>query len=429
MGDGIRIKGAGYKATNTQDGYFTVHDVPLASEVKQGVKNAPNDIGKEELQSYVDTAQRKYHDGHLCARAFKRHNPDPGENAPEPEFAGFVLPKHVGRYKFDDGERWTAFGDLKLTAEKFEEFKAGKLPHHSPEIHWGKERITGLAFLDAQDPYFEYSTNTVSEVVENPQAAFAAVDDVAKFMADDPTEEEEMNKKELEALFGKFAEQTKKTVEEAVTKTVDEAVEKKFASMNKKPDVIPVEPTTNKEGAKMKMDPEFAAKFAALQNDNAEVKAKLEERENKEQAAELVAGAEAALTGKSITQPLREQIASFAAEAVQKEGGQAWFGKFIDSLKTSIKDKPPTSLTEFHAQASTEGTNKIDPSTNPDLAQYVNEGPEALDQAAKFMAQARAIKTSPVGGKFSFSEKDFVKEEMRRWKAIRSGELQAVRPE
>ena len=52
--DKIKIKGANYTAIDTGDGYFTLKDFPLMSEVKKGTKGAPKDVTETEIKEFVE---------------------------------------------------------------------------------------------------------------------------------------------------------------------------------------------------------------------------------------------------------------------------------------------------------------------------------------------------------------------------------------
>ena len=146
----INIRGGKYKWRNTGDGFFTVVDVPLVSEWKKGDHGAPYEGSKEVLEEFVATAQKRYQEGNFCATAYKRHNPDiPIDH---PDFRGYALPNRVGKYTLEKGDKWTIFGDLKLSREGFEEAKSGRIPYISVEIPWTRRRIRGVSFQDTLPP-------------------------------------------------------------------------------------------------------------------------------------------------------------------------------------------------------------------------------------------------------------------------------------
>ena len=406
----IQIKGGNYRATETGDGYFTVHDVPFVSEWKKGDHGAPYDGTKEVLQEFVDTAQARYNDGHFCATAYKRHNPD--IPITHPDFMGFALPRYVGKYSLEDGERWTIFGDVKIGADKFTEARAGKIPYVSVEIPWAQRRIRGLSFQDTLPPQYEYALFTIGEVSRDETAKFAAIPEVAAMP--------EPKTSEIEAAVAKFAaEVLPKIVEEAVGKAMAEKPGEKKPVEGEKPEGEGKNPHDSSAGkpsqapAQMSMDAETAAKFAAIVNDNAEIKAKFFAMENEKKAAALVAEAEKRLAAKSITRDLMEQIGSFAAEAVSKKDCKAWFEKMVTALSTSLREKPPSDYADFVAGSTPS-------SQDPAVAKFAQEGPEVMAEVARFAAQHRALRKQ-FGDRYSCPEDKFVEMELARWKDERNG--------
>ena len=416
-GEKIKIRGGNYKAIDTGDGYFTVKDVPLMSTVKKGVKGAPYDVDEKILGQFVDEAQRIYHgNAPFCGTAFIGHNPDVPVS--HPDFVGYVLPNRLGTYEFNDGERPCIFGDVKMSSGMFDRARRGELPYTSPEVPWAKKRITGLAFLDTQPPHFEFALFTIGDVVKDETAKFEAIkeDDMAaefkaekkaKMEDDDKGESKEHEKKEEDRL---------KKIEDRLGKMEADfaaAVGKKgkFEDVTK-PTALPAEPEPDKKGAKMELDPEFAAKFAAQTNTIAEIQAKLSAQDNERRAIALVAKADAALVRRILTPALKEQIASFAADAVLKKDGEAWFDKFVESLKPSLREKPT-------APAVFTGT-PVDVS-DPDVAKFSKDGTDAMDEAAKFAAEFEQISASPMGRFISYNKEQYIANQMGLAKANRNG--------
>ena len=191
----------------------------------------------------------------------------------------------------------------------------------------------------------------------------------------------------------------------------------KFESLAAKPDPTPIEPQTTSGGTKMEMSPEMAAKFAAQDNANAELKARLDAVDNEKKAKVLVEKADAALSRKVVTLALKDQIGKFASDAVSKKDGEAWFDKFVESLKPSLRDKPPSSVAEFSA-ASGQAT---DP-TDPIFSKFQGEAPDALERIAKFSVDYRRLKQD-TGDRMTCPEEDYIKNELALWKSQRNGEI------
>jgi len=402
-GDGIKIKikGANYEAFDTGDGYFTLKDVPILSEVAKGVKNAPEAYDKEKLEDCVRNSLTQYHEGpnHRCAPAFIRHNPDT-DLGTEPDFSGYVLPNRVGKYNFGEDEKWTVFGDVKVNGDTFKKLQRGELPAHSPELSYKKGRITGLAFLSTKPPHFEFANNTIGEVKVDHAAQFAASlgpDDRGKFNMEEqksPTEgsgaevSEEVNT-ESSDITARFA--ALETVVKDLGSKVSEISDKLEGRKNidpieGKPENTPIEPDGAEGRTKMEMTPELAAKFSALENDNADLKNWRKDQENEKIATSLVKEAEVSLMGKVMTDELREQIATFAAEKAGQKGASEWFKKYLDALKPSLREVPSANFSDFAASGvSVEATDSS-------LAKYQGD-PEKAQKATQYALEFRTMKS------------------------------------
>lgn len=409
----INIKGGDYKWRSDGDGYFTVLDVPLVSEWKKGDHGAPYDGDKATLAEFVATAQRRYQAGHFCASAYKGHNPDPEMPIPAAQFRGYVLPNRVGKYTLEQGEKWTIFGDIKLEKAGFDEWRAGRLPYLSVEIPWSKRRIRGLSFQDTLPPEYEYALFTSGEEVKDATAKFEVdKDSVAKFMEDEsPPKNGEDKKPEADVDDQAFDERVGRHMAKHFGSYVAKyAAGSSLARMADpvphKPSAMPVEP---EKGAKM-TDPEMAAKFTALAAANEDLKARLDKQDHEKIAAKFVVKAEQGLSTKIITPGLREQIAGFAAEWAPAKDGEAKFDKYVEALKPSLKDKPSLGTV----------TGATVDMTDPVVAKFAQQGPDAMEEAGKFAAQWKGLK-STLGDRFGEGEEDFVKREIALAKAKREG--------
>ena len=422
--DKIKIRGGDYKAVDTGDGYFTVQDVPVMAEVSKGTKGAPYDVNKDVLEEFVKTAQERYHgERPFCATAFVGHNPD--IPVTHPDFVGYVLPKRVDKYKFEDGDKWTVFADIKMNKAAFEKAKRGELPYTSPEVPWARRRISGLAFLDTQPPHFEFALFIPGDATPDIAAKFDAIADeeknpMAKMDADTKVEEKKESGKDMESVVGNYVakymdENLPKHVEKSVSEYMSKNVLKRLAGnadeSNKKPDALPAEPEGQKGGMNMSADPEMAAKFAAQADELAALKKRLDERESQEKAKALEEEAIAKMNGKLISEETKSFIAMFAKEGKEK------LDKFMTALLKDAKDRPPRNMSEFLGGSSMPEGNF----SSPVVQKYTD--PEEMELAAKFSAQWSAIKKAPGGKSFTCSEDVFVKNEIIRYKSERDLQL------
>lgn len=421
----VKIKGANYDALDTEDGYFIVKDVPIFSEIPKGEHGAPYDVTKEKLDLFLETMRNEYQRGSFTGALAVGHNDNFGIT--HPNFCGYFLPTKVELYKFGSGEtKWTIFADFKIKADKFEKVLNAELPFHSPEIYdWERHTIDIVSFLDTKPPFFRYALFTVAKVTRDPAATFQA-----KYQEDEEQKPEVKPGEKAESKespAGEPGEQDESKQFATRIAGLEASMMKVMQSlgianamgedpMDKKPDALPVEPIQEekkKEVAAMSLDPEMAAKFAAQANDLAELKRWREEREAETKSSELITKAKDALAKKSVSSALMEQISGFAAEAVSRKDGVEWFGKFIESLKASLRDKPPGTMAEFQT-----GGVVVEPA-DPAIARFSQEGPDVLEAVAKFAAQFRTLKQQ-LGDRMQCTEENFIKNELGLWKSMRT---------
>lgn len=405
---GVQIRGGAYRWQNTKDGYFTLFDVPLVSEMPKGTKGAPEDVDKAYLEGLVTVAQERYNLGNYCGRSFKGHHKDIELKAPE--FVGYVLPNRVGQYKLeDDGgklvDRWTAFGNIKVNTAAFEQIRKGELPGTSVELPWSKKRISGVALLGSRPPHFEYANLTLGEEIKDDKSAkFEATED--PIFKDDAMTFEEMLAKFNAAMDEKMgALETKLTAKFAADadkkakddKKVDDKVDPA------KPNPLPIEPNTKTRTEDATFTNEaVAAMFAERDAKIADLLKKEKARDEAEiartaeaQKQERILKAEAELKGYITSPDLRKDLAVFA-------GDEKLISAYVASLKKNASKEPPTTMGDF------KGT-PVE-SSDPSVAKFAAQGPEATEKAAKFAAHYREIKRR--GWPIASSEEEFVKFQM-----------------
>lgn len=401
--DGVKIRGGAYRWVDTKDGYFTLLDVPLVSEMPKGTKGAPQDVDKAYLEGLVTKAQERYQLGNYCGRAFIGHHKEIELLAPE--FVGYVLPNRVGMYKLeDDGgklvDRWTAFGNLKINAAAFERIRKGELPGTSVELPWSKERISGVALLGSRPPHFEYANLTIgAPVTDDTSAKFEATKD--PIFEEDAMTAEELRKIISETIDAKLAtfEQnlSAKFAAKADEKKVDDKVDPA------KPNPLPVEPTTKTKTEEPSFDSEkvvsmFAerdariAAFEAREKKRDEAEAKRVEEQAK---SDRILKAEAELKGLILSTDLRKDLATFAHD-------EKLLAAYVASLKKNAAKEPPTTMGDF------KGT-PVEP-TDPSVAKFAQMGPAEAEKAAKFAADYRQMKAK--GWPVRCSEQEFVQFQM-----------------
>jgi hypothetical protein len=387
----INIKGADYSSFDTGDGYVTVRDVILCGEIKKGTRDAPRDYGQKELQSLVDYSTRLYDKGSFCSSAHKGHNKQ--LELQDPEFLGFVLPKKVDRAVIDAESQWAVYGDVKLKAAAFERALKGELPFISPEISWGDNHIRSIAFLDSKCPHFKAPLFTVQSPLKDVTAKFEAV--FERFETD--VKEEEREEKELH-LCDSCGTKIKK--EEGFMAEKDQAGKPKAAPVEQAPGAKPVNeiaPVVSRMEASD--DPKMAAKFAAFEDANAELKKRLDERDALDRAKALEAWGLEEMKGYQIGQAAKKSIAKFSAH------GESQLKEHIEMLKeVTPKDSPRT----FAAAEAASSVAINDPA----LAKFAQGGPEKAEMAARFASEYRTLKAHPAGRGMQIKEDEYIKFQM-----------------
>ena len=350
---------------------------------------------------------------------------------------------------------------------------------------WTHRKIELVSFLDSKPPYFDWENNTVGKVTKDEAARFEAiydgpgsrfVDFERQLLENDP--EKLFDKADLKKLASKFAayaeEGDDKGDEPAAGKGPkkgkpnprdkgdeddaegdeanaslddgkDELFEKQFPeasrkletiattitklaqhmgldgrdTINKKPTPKPAEPGDDLGGDKMGLSPKEASDFAALQNDNAEIKAKFAAQELKDKVTALMAKADSILSRKVLAN--KDIIVKFATDAASMKDGDKWFTDFVENLKPSLRDKPPSSEAELIAA----GRPSVE-AGDPTLTKFAAQGAN-MDEVTKFVQDYRTIKKN-LGDKFHCTEDAYVDNELAQAKARReNAELSGTR--
>jgi len=388
------MQGGGYKAIDCCDGWVIVRDVPVMSTVPKGVKNAPEPIGEEWMSDAVKFGQELYTKGKTAYPIHIGHNDDLGLT--QPEFAGFFKPSRVGTALVEGKEQPAVFADWKIKKDVFERFSKGELPYVSPEVrNWNKRRISSLALLSSQPPHFSFPLQTVSEVAEDPYAVFSAdlpkEFKVAKFdgmdrVTFDPTVEDAP---EIENKETTMADKPKEDLQAG--KPNNAPVEQDAAGKPAAPAAAPL-------GTKMSEDPVLAAKFAAMADESAALKRRLDERDAADKAKELTAKALEDLRGYQIGETTKAQIAKFAAQGEDK------LKDFVATIKeVAAKDSPRTFSDAERMNVS---------ASDPAVAKFAQMGPDKLEAATRFAADYRTLKSHPAGRGMQITEEQYVKFQM-----------------
>jgi hypothetical protein len=392
------IPGGNYRATDTGDGFVTVHDVPIMSEVSKGTKNAPDNIGHDWLDSARKFGEDSFLKNKICYPLHVSHHDDTGIK--QPEFAGYFRPTKLDHIEIDGAKKEALFADFKVKSSIFDRMQKGELPYVSPEIrNWNKRRISSVALLDSEPPHFPFPMVTIGDVKADATAKFAAdlpsECAIARFgdgferVTFDPTREKDADK------------------DFVITKEPNMADPK--ATQNEqagKPNAAPVEQDAAAKvvvPAKMEAesDPKMAAKFAAMEDANAALMKRLDAIEAEKKAKALESWGLEQMAGYQIGAAAKKSIARFAAE------GDASLKEHIAMLQeVTPKDSPRTF-------AAAEAANAV-AINDPKLAKFAQAGPEKLELAAKFASEYRTLKQHAAGAGMSIKEEDYVKFQMEQ---------------
>lgn len=422
--DAKTLPGGKYTAIDTGDGFFTVKDVPIVSEIRKGIKGAPEHIGQAKLQSFVDKAQLRYREGNYLAPLHVGHHQV--FETTHPSFAGFALPQRVAKYNFGEGRSlWTIYADLKITRGQFEAVQAGKLPYISAEIPWKHGKISSVSLLDSQPPHFEYALFTIGTVLDNAAAAFKAEVDMSAEVdpKDAPKDDDRIAKleagfTELKDLVGKFMDEKAEKEEPAKAKCMDECKDGKHAEGCAKAKAKAKaklsddkakpagEPVEQKEAKMQDVNlPEdiikLRADLAVQRDENAKLAARLDARDADEAAAALAADVyEGELKGYQVSDAMCKEIAEFAKQ------GKDRLGQFVAAIKPSLQKDTPSTLEDAE-----EGHTTVSP-TDEAVAQFQQGGPDALATAMKFAAEFDEMKAAGVTKGMTTTREDYVKTQM-----------------
>lgn len=396
-----KIDGGKYDATDTNDGFFTIHRIPLMSSVREGDKNVPKDIDwKKWMSTAVAFAQAEFTRGKFMAPAHYGHHKV--IEISDPLFAGYVVPTNVGTFQINGEEKPTIFGDVKVTRECMDRILNGRLPYLSVEAHWGEKVITSLSFLDSKPPYFHYPLITIGRITQDPTARFEAkISDVVRFEDEPPaspgkkappSKEEPDGDEQVDgccAHCAGFEAQIAK-ISKLIGLPYMGMATKGRSLMNEpvNPSATPVDPADAKkaeearkaqEAEKAKLEAE-SGKSAKLEGRVAALEEGNQKREAAEKAKDLEAKALARLAGYQYGDKVKAGIAKFAAVS------EAALNDFVDGVLESAVKRPPSTLAGFEATLRASAT-------DPVVTKFGKDSPEKLEFAMQAKAEWEQLRT------------------------------------
>jgi len=144
-----------YRAEKHSDGTYTIHGVPVFSEVPAGAKANEKPIDRTWMQKAVDAAAKLEKDNNYLPPLHIGHHKREGANV---QPAGHFRLRGVERMNLDGTEKDVLIADLvKVPESVFNDIKAGKYPYRSVEvIKWDEGRLNHLALLSHEEPFFKF---------------------------------------------------------------------------------------------------------------------------------------------------------------------------------------------------------------------------------------------------------------------------------
>ena len=398
-----RIDGGNYTAIDSGDGWYILKNIPTLAPVPKGQKRAPQDIGEDWFNSAVKFANESYSKGKIAYPVHLTHTDELGLH--NPQFAGYFKPSGVGMMDLPElGNVPVLFSDYKIKADVFKKMESGELGYVSPEVrNWNKNRVSSVALLDSIPPHNAFPLMTIGNVIKDPTAKFEAElpegIKVARFadgferVTFDPTEEkkEEAKQEEKPAMPIEKTEQNEQPG---------------------KPNAAPIEQANPGKpvneikqvvaSAKMEADdPKVAARFAAMEDRNAALEKRLNERDALDKSKALEAWALGEMAGYQIGPAAKKSIAKFS------QAGESQLKEHVEMLKeVTPKDSPRTFAAAEAASAVA--------INDPKLAKFAQAGPEKLEAAAKFASEYRTLKSHPAGNGMRTTEEEYVKFQMEQ---------------
>lgn len=165
--------GGMYRAQQHEDGTWTIFDVPIMGPLKAGDRSNLEDVGASWMRQCVKN-HKVLEQGDTFASVHIYHHDDIGMTKPIP--AGFIRPKRVERTEMivEEGASLrrravpTIISDLiKVPNKVYQMMSNVRLPFRSPEvIDWSIPRISSLALLPTEEPFFNLPMLTINEDIE-----------------------------------------------------------------------------------------------------------------------------------------------------------------------------------------------------------------------------------------------------------------------
>lgn len=154
--------GGSYRATKHANGRYTIHDVPIFSEVPEGEKGNEERIDRGWMEKAVAVAVDRYAKNKYLAPVHVKHH----GGLDQTQEAGKLRLLRVGEIEYEGKSLAAIYADLvNISAEVFARIVEGGLTYRSVEVFdWATPEINSLALLDTEVPFFRLEMLTVGSV-------------------------------------------------------------------------------------------------------------------------------------------------------------------------------------------------------------------------------------------------------------------------
>lgn len=396
-----------YIAVKSNDGKWTIKDVPIFAEVKDEDSKIGRKVSVKILQKLVDRAQMRAKENYFPPLHVNHH-----EDNKMVFQVGFFLPTKVDTIIYENENTAVIFADLlNIEDPTYQAIKQAKLPYRSVELFGldtDEPEITSLALLEHETPFFRLPLLTVKEEVDQSGKQISLQNNKC-VKAFQNTNKDGTRCRILFSLGGikdmpnKFVEETKdKTPEEKkkafMEMSSDEKIEALYDMIMAKEEKPkdeeedkdknkPKEPETQKatgpvdlkNGTPNPKDSEiFKLEGRVVALENEKVKAKLVENGMKELAKFNINGIKEKLT------------------AVADKGGENAVKHFIEGIKETAVIDPPTNFDLINGKPTDQ---------DPDLMTFSQQGPEIFAMALEGARAFELVKRNTSVNRKLFIEK------------------------
>lgn len=375
----------GYTFSESDDGMYVIHDVPIMAEVPKGEKGNRKRVGKQWMVKAVLKAKKRFReDGYKAPLHVEHHGKS------ETRAAGFVRPTAVRQFKYEGRPVFAIFADLEVTPEILTEIKERRLPYRSVEIFtWDKPEINSLALLTTEVPFFRFDVLTLNEKPEEPERfqvgpvsvcsrpdangcraiLFSFKGEVT--MADESREERaDVDRYEYEEGKEEGEEKEKHDLQDREDEILDLLRQILEA-------VSPVEVEEVAEAEVVEAPVEQSA-LAALSGKIAALETRERNRAQDEGNQRVVTKAMMDIAAWDPDSSTRQHLTELVKLSASPEKTAK---QFVDSFKTSVPKRPFRTLEDFDASLGGVGAD------HAEVLRFAEAGPDALDAAREASAQ------------------------------------------